>query len=116
MAWEFKADDVRQFKLPLPTRDMLPITIEEQLICYADSFFSKNGNNGKNAKEKTVKQILRGLKRYGTDKVQRFWSSKAVTWPRVRELPSMAKDAWMVWMRFLRLSCGPGWIRFTPSS
>lgn len=68
------ADDVRQFKLPLPARDMLPITIEEQLICYADSFFSKNGNNGKNAKEKTVKQILRGLKRYGTDKVQRFGS------------------------------------------
>ncbi|MEE4262138.1 MAG: HD domain-containing protein [Desulfobacteraceae bacterium] len=68
------ADDVRRFKLPLPTRDMLPITLEEQLICYADSFFSKSGNNGQKAKEKTVKQILRGLKRYGTDKVQRFQS------------------------------------------
>jgi len=68
------ADDVQQFNLPLPARDMRPISIEEQLICYADNFFSKNGNNGQQAKEKSVKHILRGLKRYGTDKVQRFQS------------------------------------------
>ena len=68
------ADDVRHHNLPLPARDMLPVSIEEQLICYADKFFSKNGNNGKQAKEKSVKQILRGLKRYGTDKTQRFQS------------------------------------------
>jgi uncharacterized protein len=68
------AEDVHQFNLPLPARDMRPISIEEQLICYADNFFSKNGNNGKQAKEKSVKQILRGLKRYGTDKTQRFQS------------------------------------------
>ena len=66
------ADDVRQFKLPLPARDMLPITIEEQLICYADKFFSKNGSNGRKAKQKSVEQIIRGLKRYGADKVKRF--------------------------------------------
>ena len=65
------AEDVRQFNLPLPDRDMLPVSIEEQIICYADKFFSKSGNR---SKEKTVKQILRGLKRYGTDKVQRFQS------------------------------------------
>ena len=68
------ADDVRQFNLPLPARDMLPISIEEKLICYADSFFSKSGNNGNKAKEKTVKQILCSLNRYGSDKVQRFQS------------------------------------------
>jgi len=28
--------------LPLPHRDMLPITFEEQLICYADKFYSKS--------------------------------------------------------------------------
>lgn len=33
--------DVHQFNLPLPARDMLPISIEEQLICYADSFFPR---------------------------------------------------------------------------
>jgi uncharacterized protein len=68
------ADDVHQFSLPLPAHDMLPISIEEQLICYADNFFSKNGNNGKQPKEKSVKAILHDLERYGTDKVQRFQS------------------------------------------
>jgi len=63
------ADDVRQFKLPLPARDMLPITIEEQLICYADKFFSKNS---KKAKQKSVEQITRSLTRYGADKARRF--------------------------------------------
>ena len=66
------ADDVRQFNLPLPPRDMLPISIEEQLICYADKFFSKNGSNDKKAEEKSVESIVRGLKRYGADKVKRF--------------------------------------------
>jgi uncharacterized protein len=63
------AEDVRQYNLPLPNRDMLPLTIEEQIICYADKFFSKNG---KKAKEKSVETILGGLKRYGPDKVKRF--------------------------------------------
>ena len=66
------ADDVRQFNLPLPPRDMLPISIEEQLICYADKFFSKNGSIGRKAKQKSVESIVRGLKRYGADKVKRF--------------------------------------------
>ncbi len=66
------ADDIRQFNLPLPPRDMLPISIEEQLICYADKFFSKNGSNDKKVEEKSVESIVRGLKRYGADKVKRF--------------------------------------------
>ncbi len=68
------ADDIRQLNLPLPPRDMLPISIEEQLICYADKFFSKNGNNGQKSEETSVKQIMRGLKRYGPEKVKRFES------------------------------------------
>ncbi len=64
------AEDVRHFSLPLPERDMLPVTIEEQIICYADKFFSKNDNGCRNAK--TVEQITRDLKSYGPDKVDRF--------------------------------------------
>jgi len=67
------ADDVSQFNLPLPARDMLPVTIEEQIICYADKFFSKNGS-GKKAEEKTVAKIISGLEPYGPDKVKRFQS------------------------------------------
>jgi uncharacterized protein len=66
------AADVRTFNLPLPDRDMLPIAIEEQIICYADKFFSKNGNGQKKSEEKTIDQILVGLKTYGQDKVERF--------------------------------------------
>jgi uncharacterized protein len=66
-------NDVSQFNLPLPARDMLPVTIEEQIICYADKFFSKNGS-GKKAEEKTVDKIISALEPYGPDKVKRFQS------------------------------------------
>ena len=62
--------DIRLQRLPLPVRDMRPVTIEEQIICYADKFFSKNGAGAH--KEKTVSEILHKLARYGKDKVLRF--------------------------------------------
>ena len=70
--------DVRKFNLPLPERDMLPVSIEEQLICYADKFYSKNGNGAAPSEEKPVEKILRGLEPYGKDKVERFqeWVNK----------------------------------------
>jgi uncharacterized protein len=64
------ADDVRRQHLPLPPRDMLPVSIEEQLICYADKFFSKNAASPSGAK--SIDQILQSLLPYGSDKVQRF--------------------------------------------
>ena len=65
-------DDIRNFKLPLPERDMLPISIEEQTICYADKFFSKNGSGQNQNGEKPVEQIIQSLTQYGRDKVDRF--------------------------------------------
>lgn len=44
-------------KLPLPHRDMMPISIEEQIICYADKFFSKSNLNVCLPIEKIVKKI-----------------------------------------------------------
>lgn len=67
------AADVKRFNLPLPARDMLPVTIEEQIICYADNFFSKNGN-GKKTEKKSVDTIVSSLKPYGMDTVERFQS------------------------------------------
>ena len=66
------AADVLRFNLPLPERDMLPISIEEQIICYADKFFSKKGNGTLKAQEKNIDQIMRKLQKYGQDKVDRF--------------------------------------------
>jgi len=66
------ADDIHRFNLPLPARDMVPISIEEQIICYADKFFSKNGNGNLETQEKNIDQIVGSLQKYGQDKVHRF--------------------------------------------
>lgn len=33
--------DIEQQNLPLPKRDLRPVSLEEQLICFADKFYSK---------------------------------------------------------------------------
>jgi len=66
--------DIEAQNLVLPLRDMLPVTIEEQLICYADKFFSKDGNG----REKSVDEILESLMRYGAPMAERFrgWAER----------------------------------------
>jgi len=64
------AEEIKLNNLPLPRRDMVPISIEEQIICFADKFFSKNGKM--NSCEKSVKDILNTLQRYGPEKIIRF--------------------------------------------
>lgn len=59
---------IRSQKLPLPHRDMLPVSLEEQLICFADKFYSKTHLE----KEKPIEKIIRGLSRYGEETVGRF--------------------------------------------
>jgi len=65
-------EDIKRYNLPLPQYDMVPISIEEQVICFADKFFSKNGNLIVN--EKSVEDILCRLEPYGADKVITFQS------------------------------------------
>jgi uncharacterized protein len=64
--------DIRDEHLPLPLRDMRPVSLEEEIICYADKFFSKSETS--NGKEKPIADILAGLAPYGRDKVDRFLS------------------------------------------
>lgn len=61
-------DDIQKNNLPLPLRDMLPETLEEEIICYADKFFSKNGKNG----EKPLEQVLKNVAAYGQESLTRF--------------------------------------------
>ena len=63
-------DDIKSQGLDLPFRDMLPVSLEEQIICYADKFFSKS--NGAKNKAKSLDQIINSLEPYGKDKVERF--------------------------------------------
>ena len=64
-----RAIDIEQLGLPLPVRDMLPLTTEERLICYADKFFSKSGDP---RREKTLAEVRRGIARHGGDALERF--------------------------------------------
>lgn len=54
--------------LPLPHHDMLPVTVEEQIICFADKFYSKTSLG----KEKPLDRIRKGLSKYGEESLARF--------------------------------------------
>ena len=64
------ARDIEEKSLPLPKRDMVPITIEEQIICFADKFFSKV--SGSLIQERPLKSIRETIAEYGTEKLERF--------------------------------------------
>ncbi|WP_262481296.1 HD domain-containing protein [Alkalitalea saponilacus] len=63
------ADEIITQKLPLPHVDMLPETIEEKIICFADKFYSK----GKDlTKEKSLHKVRKGMSRHGETQLKRF--------------------------------------------
>ena len=62
------AAEIRKQGLPLPERDYLPETPEEELVCLADKFFSKSGS----MREKPLADIRRATIRFGADALARF--------------------------------------------
>ena len=54
--------------LPLPHRDMQPLSIEEKVICFSDCFFSKT----KLGQEKTADQVMLSLSKFGERSVAQF--------------------------------------------
>jgi len=63
-------DDIRNQRLPLPLRDMQPRTTEEEIICYADKFYSKKGHGEQTARP--IDAIVAMLRRYGESPALRF--------------------------------------------
>lgn len=65
--------DIEKQQLPLPHRDMRPVSMEEQLICFADKFFSKSRLNT----ELSIEQIRDNLAQFGPDNLRVFdhWMS-----------------------------------------
>lgn len=61
--------DILNQHLPLPQRDMVPISLEERLVCYADKFFSKSGDP---RREKSIEEVRRSMARHGADTLARF--------------------------------------------
>jgi len=64
------ADEIRAQHLPLPARDMQPQTLEQQIICYADLFYSKNQTE--RDVEQTPDEIRNKLRRFGKEKANVF--------------------------------------------
>lgn len=54
--------------LPIPHREMLPVSLEEQVICFADKFFSKTRLN----EEKSMERALKSLSKFGEEGIVRF--------------------------------------------
>ncbi len=61
-------DMILENNYPLPHRDMLPVSMEEKLICYADKFFSKT----KLYHQYTVEQAREKVARFGENEGVKF--------------------------------------------
>jgi len=61
-------DMILKNQMPLPHRDLLPVTYEEQVICYADKFYSKTKLN----ETLSIQRIRTNLKKYGESELARF--------------------------------------------
>ena len=61
-------DDIIAQNLPVPHRDMLPVSMEEQVICFADKFYSKTHLE----REKTVEKARKSISNFGNVGLERF--------------------------------------------
>ncbi|KAA3658277.1 MAG: HD domain-containing protein [Calditrichaeota bacterium] len=61
---------IEKQNLPLPRRDMVPVTLEEKIICFADKFFSKNKKRLR--QEKSIDRIQKSLQKHGDAVASQF--------------------------------------------
>ncbi len=59
---------IEEQSLPVPHREMIPLTLEEQIICFADKFFSKTHLE----REKSVAKARKSIEKHGEEGVVRF--------------------------------------------
>ncbi len=69
-------EDIIRQGLPLPHRDMCPQSLSEQIICFADLFYSKKP--GKLDERSSVEKVRKKLLPFGEEKVAVFdaWLAK----------------------------------------
>lgn len=61
-------ENIIEQQLPIPHREMLPVSVEEQIVCFADKFFSKTRLD----REKSVEKALKSISGYGEEGIVRF--------------------------------------------
>jgi uncharacterized protein len=62
--------DIAAQELPLPAREMVPLSREERLVCFADLFYSKKPRRV--TEEMSVAEVRQNLARFGLHKVEIF--------------------------------------------
>ena len=60
--------DIIERELPVPHRELCPVTLEEQLICYADKFFSKTRLDSEDSYERVEKK----MQKWGEESVEQL--------------------------------------------
>ncbi len=63
-------EEIKRNKLPLPEREMTPLSVEEEIICLADKFFGKSDKNL--FRERSVKEIKENLDKHGEEKIRKI--------------------------------------------
>jgi len=68
--------EIEKNDLPLPRRDLVPFSVEEEIICFSDLFYSKNPASL--TTEKSLEKIREELSQFGEDKIEKFndWREK----------------------------------------
>lgn len=61
-------DEVKVNGWPIPVQDYSPRTLEEEIICYADKFYSKTHVG----EELPLSKVRQSIWKYGSDSVERF--------------------------------------------
>jgi uncharacterized protein len=61
-------EEILREGLPLPPRDLIPLSWEEKIICFADKFFSKS----RPGRELSLGEIRASLARYGEGPLARW--------------------------------------------
>jgi uncharacterized protein len=62
-------EEVLEKKLPLPVRDFIPESVEEQIIAFADKFYSKSHDL---FREKPLDEVRKSISKFGKNNISRF--------------------------------------------
>jgi len=62
--------DIEEKGLPVPVRDMVPITVEEEIICFADKLFPVEPHNM--LTKRTVAEAREDIAKYGARSLRKF--------------------------------------------
>ncbi len=67
-------EQIERQQLPLPLQDYIPETLEEEIVCYADKFYSKSSPD----RVRTVLDAAQSLEKFGRSGVDKFltWAKK----------------------------------------